>query len=277
MTKTLSEPTTATRSHEHEFEIDAPPEKVWNALTTAEELVHWFPLDAAARPGVGGSITYGWGPEFSGNARILVWEPPQHLRTSWMETTLPAELSEAGRQQVAVDYFLEGKGGKTVLRLVHSGFGPDARWDEEYHSTRRGWPFELASLKHYLEHHAGTKRRAFWLRQSVALSAAQVWAKITAPGGLVREGWNAALRAGDAYRIVLAGGDVVEGRVLIHTPPTDFAGSAENLKSGLFRFGFETCMGGPEAHLWLSTWGVEAEQVAALETRWRGLLAASVG
>jgi hypothetical protein len=37
---------------------------------------------------------------------------------------------------VYVDYFIESRGGTTVLRLVHSGFGRGANWDAEYDATR---------------------------------------------------------------------------------------------------------------------------------------------
>ncbi len=264
---------TETRSHQHELTLDASPETVWRAITVPAELTRWFPLEADAKPGAGGSLTYGWGPDLVGVCRIETWEPPRHLRTSWMEATLPADATEVERQQLAVDWFIEGRGGRTVLRLVHSGFGRDARWDEEFDATRRGWAFELGSLQHYLERHRGRSRRAFWLRQPVALSAAETWRRLTAPKGLVREGWNGSLAPGDRYRFVLSSGDEVAGVVQIHTPPTDFAGTAETHQDGLFRLGFESCLGGPEAHVWLSTWGVEAAAVDALEGRWRAALA----
>ena len=44
----------------------------------------------------------------------------------------------------------------TTLRLVHSGFGPGADFDEEYDGISQGWPVELRSLRHYLENHAGS-------------------------------------------------------------------------------------------------------------------------
>ncbi len=42
------------RSIETEIRIDAPFEAVWDALTRAEELVRWFPLEAGEN--VDGSI-----------------------------------------------------------------------------------------------------------------------------------------------------------------------------------------------------------------------------
>lgn len=51
------------------------------------------------------------------------------------------------------DYVLEAEGGKTVLRLVHSGFGSSADWDSEYEGTREGWSACFVGLKEGLEQH----------------------------------------------------------------------------------------------------------------------------
>jgi uncharacterized protein YndB with AHSA1/START domain len=109
-----------TRAHTHEIEIAAPMDAVWKAISDAEELTRWFPLEAQVEPGAGGVIRYRWG-DMQGICRIESWEPPNHLRTSWMAFDMPQQSS--GEARLAVDWFLEGRGGRTVLRLVHSGFG----------------------------------------------------------------------------------------------------------------------------------------------------------
>jgi uncharacterized protein YndB with AHSA1/START domain len=44
------------RRVEREIEINAVVEDVWKALTDANELARWFPLEARVTPGVGGKI-----------------------------------------------------------------------------------------------------------------------------------------------------------------------------------------------------------------------------
>ena len=272
--KTKVEQRAATRSHEHELEIAAPPDVVWQAITEAAELVNWFPLGAAVDPGEGGSITYRWGEGVVGVSRVLAWQPPRHLRTSWMEPVLPGAGGADDPQQrlTVVDWHIEGRGGATLLRLVHSGFARDAAWDTEFDGTLRGWSFELRSLKHYLERHRGRARRAFWLRQPVRLAPAEVWERLARQGPLLRQGLPESLRAGERYRLELSTGDVLEGRTLIHTPPTDFAGSVDALGEGLFRMGPEVCGGRPEAVLWLSCWDADRAAFEATERRFRSAL-----
>jgi len=263
---------TTTRSHSHELTIEAPLETVWKAITTPEALTNWFPLEAEVEPGPEGRFMLGWG-DFRGTSRTILWEPPRHLRTAWMDEPPPGETPDPARRRLVVDWYLDGKGGRTVLRLVHSGFGLEAKWDDEYESTDRGWDFELRSLKHYLERHAGATRRAFWLRRPAENDAARVWQRMTGPGGLLRSGSLAGLRPGDSYRLTLASGDEIAGQVLIHRPPTDFAGTVENWNDGLFRIGFETGLGQPEANLWLSTWDVSQQEVDQIQGRWEAALA----
>jgi len=275
-----------TRAHEHVLEIAATPEVVWKTITEADELVRWFPLGAKVRPGKGGEILYRWG-ELEGRCRILEWQPPRHLGTGWMEAPsaeakapdFPRSTTgdEAARAALAVDWYLEGKGGSTVLRLVHSGFDRGAQWDKEYDGTKRGWTFELQALKHYLEHQRGKERRATWIRQTTALEPAAVWERFMKPGPIFRKVALDSLGAGDRYRFVREGGEVLEGRVLVNHPPLEFAGTLANHGDGMLRFGFEDCMGGPEAHVWFATWGTSAEEFEDLEGRWRKTLASAFG
>jgi uncharacterized protein YndB with AHSA1/START domain len=259
-------------------------------MTDAGELTRWFPMQARVKPGKGGSILYSWGAGIEGDCGIEIWEPGRHLRTGWMEpapggvgmdaaaaavggTAALLKEQEQARRQLAVDWSLEGKGGKTVLRLVHSGFSHAPEWDTEYDGTRRGWDFELQSLRHYLENHRGKNRQAIWIRQPVQAPAAEVWAALTGPGKLLKEGRLEGLGAGDRYALTRASGDRLEGVVQINTPPTDFAGTTANLDNGLFRMGYEDFFQPAEAVMWLSTWGLPAAEVAALRGRWQTLLA----
>jgi uncharacterized protein YndB with AHSA1/START domain len=50
------------RRLEKEIEIAVPIEEVWKALTDANELARWFPLEARVTPGLGGNIFVSWGP-----------------------------------------------------------------------------------------------------------------------------------------------------------------------------------------------------------------------
>ena len=121
------------RKHELKIEVAATPAELWKALTTAHGIESWFAPIAKVEPGVGGGITVGWGPGMEFTQAIEVWEPEHHLH--------------AGR----VDYYIEGNGDTTILRLVESGFGDDAKFDGEFESTGKAWPVFMTMLKRSAE------------------------------------------------------------------------------------------------------------------------------
>lgn len=253
-----------TRQHEHVLEIASSPEEVWKAITEASELVNWFPLEAEVEPGEGGSITLGWGEALRGTCTVEAWEPQRRLKTNWV-TAVPVE-GDSGAA-LAVDWFLEATKRGTRLRLVHSGFGFGEEWDKEYDGTRRGWSYELRSLKHYLETHPGEKRTCFWLRRPFAAGASEAWRRLIHPEGLIQSGRPAEAKAGDSVRLHLSSGDTVQGRVLLSIPPTDIALVVDNWNRGLFRVAHEDFGQGPELCVMASLWGYPQAKAERLKER----------
>lgn len=259
-----AQPTTG-RVVETQITIDAPVEAVWKALTDAQELTRWFPVEARVEPRQGGEYWLSWGEELAGGSRIEVFEPNRHLRTVSVEQPWSEPAGEACALQMAVDYFLETRGGKTVLRLVHSGFGEGADWDNEYDSVRSGWQFELRGLRHYLQHHRGTPRRVAWVEWTVPGSKEELWTRLAALlPGLAGKPW----KEGDRYDLTAVTGDRLSGEVMNFEPPKGFSGTAENLNHSVFRLLVERLGGGTSAWVWLSTYGVPEAELRRFEERW---------
>ncbi|MDX2150110.1 MAG: SRPBCC domain-containing protein [Bryobacteraceae bacterium] len=144
------------RSHETVIEIDATPEEVWEALTNPGVIPRWFAPQAEVSPGPGGSITWNWGDGIVWRSGIETWEPPSRLRlTEVREKTLTVDghTEPLEPRRLVQDYILETSKGKTLLRLVHSGFGSSADWDGEFEGTLGGWACCFTSLKIMLEKH----------------------------------------------------------------------------------------------------------------------------
>ena len=147
-----------TRSHETIIEIAAPIEDVWKAISEAPDLARWFAPSMTVEPGAGGSVLADWGPGLAWKTAIEIWEPNRHLRLTETRdrvmSSSPVEESLPPSRLIQ-DFFLESAGGRTVLRLVHSGFGSSAAWDTEYEGTRGGWAVCFLRMKHVLELHRG--------------------------------------------------------------------------------------------------------------------------
>jgi uncharacterized protein YndB with AHSA1/START domain len=237
-----------TRSAEGQIAIEATAERVWHALTNARELERWFPLDARVEPGEGGTIWMSWRNEFAGEMTILVWDPPRHLRTAW-------SFHEADQPGQVTDYTIESQGGKTIVRAVTSGFPLDASWDGWVEGTKRGWAFELRSLKHYVERHDGEPRHVVYLRRRVPLSVEAAWTRLEDSDELKH--W---LEVGEPFDR-RAGG---QWAAVLPAPADD-----------LLRISVEPGAPGAEQNevvMFLSSWGDRTHRAQEIRATWSALL-----
>ena len=247
--------------------IDAPVEAVWEALTRAEELVKWFPLEARVTPGPGGRVWIAW-PGMEAELGIEVWEPARHLRLR----DLPrADSAASARPLLAIDYFLEGRGGGTVLRLVHSGFGRTAAWDAEYDDTNRGWAAFLANLRHYLGRHRGKPCRQIMLPVPLTFSCEQAWVRLLGPRGL---GLTAPPQAGQRYTGRAAAGDALSGVVDLALPPYVFGATVEAWDDAIVRVNFERPGGTLYCWFVILTYGLPEAAAEGIRSRWEPMLQA---
>ena len=227
------------RAFEMSLDLPASPDEVWRALTVADELVRWFPVDARVTPGLGGSMVWSWGESWDWATRIEAWEPGRLLRLVQEDARpydaegRPVPEGQAAPARIAIEFTLESHRGQTRLRLVHSGFGRGAAWDDEVEGITEGWQAELASLRHYLERHCGQDRafRVAWL--STALSRDEAWRRLVGPGGF--QFGPDDVKTGQAYSVVVPGGTRLSGTVALHLPRQTLAGTVRELDDGWFR------------------------------------------
>lgn len=188
------------RRHDFRVTIDAPVEEVWRAITEGEKIQQWFAPQASVEPRLGGMMTLSWGPGMEGSAPITVWEPGR--RFGWVENA-------EGANPKTVEFELEAGGGKTRLRLVHSGFGPGAEFDAEYDSTHGGWLTFLEALRYLAEKKGGATGRHEWRFTMLAGTQAEQWASLLVALGLSEQDWA----PGAAYTARIPGGGTFSGKV----------------------------------------------------------------
>jgi uncharacterized protein YndB with AHSA1/START domain len=275
--KAEPKPQPPTKTIEKKIEIDAPVEAVWTALTNAEELERWFPLEARVKPGAGGSIWLSWGPGCEAEAPIAVWEPNRHLqqREKAPGATEPGAAAPDGASARAaiVDWTLEDRGGKTLLRLVNSGFVEGAEWENEhFDSTNYGWTFILTNLRHYLERHRGTPRRVAWPRIKIEMPREVAYERLLASDGLFRDASLAGLKAGETFGLRASTEETFMGRVEFIAPPRGFCLRIENLNEALLWLSIEGSGGHHEVGLWLSAYGLPQSEVDGFGQRWSAAL-----
>jgi uncharacterized protein YndB with AHSA1/START domain len=244
-----------TRAMAFEIELPVPPDVVWNALTNPTELSRWFPPVVTGTAGVGHAFTFSWGPGMEWTSTAIVWEPGRHLR--WVDDPAAYEAAErsGGVLPLAVDWSIKGRGGQTIVRLVHSGWGASSEWDDQYDATEAGWRFFLFNLRHYLTRHRGTPRTMISARRPATIARPALWDRLLGPEGLAtRDARIDTLEAGQRVALNLGSAtqplDVVEC-----TAPRSLWGTLPGLSDALLFIEMEP---GERYHcgIWLSTYGV---------------------
>ncbi|CAM5362564.1 hypothetical protein SAURM35S_07886 [Streptomyces aurantiogriseus] len=119
-----------------EFEVDATPEQVWDAVTSGTGGWLW-PMEAP-EPREGGRGPFG--------STVTAWDPP-HRYTNRVEDV--EGISEQTLNQL--DYTIEPRdeGRRAWVRYVHSGIFVDD-WDNQYDAAGRHTDFYLHTLRQYL-------------------------------------------------------------------------------------------------------------------------------
>lgn len=248
----------ATRSIEREIFIASDPERVWQALTDAEQIVNWFALKADSRPGIGGHISLSWELKAiePDRCHILDWQPGSRLLMTWRD-------APGGDNELPVEITLSRREGGSLLRLVHSGFLSDASWDEEYESHGRGWSYELRSLKFYLERQFSRTRRHVLERFPLPNGNMSAWREIVGPSG----GFSAAvddLVEGAGFFLGLPNGTRTAAELLYSLDGRDFVAAADVLQGGLFRIALEIVSDVPEVWVWAFSWSLDQKALIAM-------------
>lgn len=125
----------------HQFRIDAPPQKVFDAFCSAKGLIDWWPARSTGEPKQGAEYTFWFGPEYDWRAEVInvvpgkeiTWKMTQAMET-WMGTRLGVRLS------------VEGKG--TVVDFFHSDW---REANDHFRISTFCWGSLLMGLKHYVE------------------------------------------------------------------------------------------------------------------------------
>ncbi|MER5788767.1 SRPBCC domain-containing protein [Streptomyces sp. NPDC001980] len=122
-----------------EFEVDATPGEVWEAITNGTGGYLW-PMQPP-EPRVGGTAAFG--------STVTVYDPPHHLVTRSEDVGFPTQSANQ------LEHVIEERDGgrRAWVRYVHSGIFTDD-WDNQYDGASRHTDFYLHTLREYLTHFA---------------------------------------------------------------------------------------------------------------------------
>lgn len=251
---TLATTDRESRTFAMEIDIDATSDDVWRALTDAGELVRWFPLQARVTPGPGGTMYWGWDERWGWESTIDQWEPGKRLTLVEHRPAFDAKgdpLPDPSHK-LAMEFTLETHAGKTRLRLVHSGFGRGANWDDELESVSAGWQFELRSLRHYVERFKGRERFHAVAHGVTPLPIAAVWDELLSPDAF--DITRGKLEVDERCLIATPTGEGLSGTVSWYKPQADLSILVDKLDGGIFRIATWRAAGQTGVQVWLTTY-----------------------
>jgi uncharacterized protein YndB with AHSA1/START domain len=129
---------TTTRTLVIEKELPHTPEKIWRALTQGSLIKEWL-MENDFEPIVGRRFTFRSTPVPNWNGvidcEVLAVEPNKKVSYTW---------GTLGLESVVV-WTLTPTPAGTLVRMEHSGFGPDQ--DHAYKGANYGWQRFIANLE----------------------------------------------------------------------------------------------------------------------------------
>ncbi|MFC3500138.1 SRPBCC family protein [Micromonospora krabiensis] len=139
---------------EREIWVEAPPEVVFEVVSSPDHLKQWWPDDARydPTPGSTGEIVFG-DPDAEGaivSFTVVDARPPRSFSFRW---THPAGEAAVEGNSLLVTFELTPSRGGTLLRMTETGFR-EMGWEiavleQQYRDHVSGWDFYLPRLAPY--------------------------------------------------------------------------------------------------------------------------------
>ena len=139
------------------IEIQAPPERVWRALTDVRELAEWFQVTIEGTLENGGDV---WmtsvHPQHAGQrfrVHVVDMTPPRRLVWQWHPGEVDPGIDYSREAQTTVTFTLEPSGRGTKLSVSEAGFDEIAlaRRAKVYEDNSQGWTEVMVWLQKYAE------------------------------------------------------------------------------------------------------------------------------
>ena len=129
-----------------DLEVEASPQRVWEAIATGPGQDSWFMGRSEIEPREGGAARWSIG-DFTMESTVTAWDPPTHF------VFRMHEAPDGAYHQF--DYRIDPReGGHTAVRYVHSGM-LSGDWEAEYEAMSEGDPMYLHKLVQYLTYFPG--------------------------------------------------------------------------------------------------------------------------
>ena len=125
----------------HLFHINAPKEKVYEALTTIQGLSNWWTIQTTGNTNLGEVIQFRFGPNFLNEMKVMVMIPNDFVEWECVNSA-PDWIG------TKISFTLDENDGKTRVRFEHAG------WKETgdfYAACSFSWARYMESLRQFCQ------------------------------------------------------------------------------------------------------------------------------
>lgn len=139
-----------------QIQIDAKPQRVWDALTDANEFGSWFRVAFDGPFVVGetttGKMTYPGHEGVPWTSVTEAMDPPHRFAFRWPDLA-EGESVSPDTHWLTVSFTLEPTDGGTLVTLTETGFDavPEERRVSLLRDNAQGWEIQSANLKRHVE------------------------------------------------------------------------------------------------------------------------------
>ena len=138
---------------EKKIELNAPPAKVWRALTDHREFGEWFrvKLEAPFVPGktTRGRLTYPGYENLIMEVVVQKMETERLFSFEWHPYAVDPKVDYSKERPTLVEFRLSKTPAGTLLVVTESGFDaiPAARRDEAFRMNSGGWTEQIKNIE----------------------------------------------------------------------------------------------------------------------------------
>jgi uncharacterized protein YndB with AHSA1/START domain len=150
---------TSTDRIEKQIELQAPLQRVWQALTDYRQFSQWFRVDLEDPFVVGkpacGQITYPGYEHVQMNVHVVAMEPMTRFAFQWHPYAVDPDTDYSPEPPTTVEFTLRPTDRGTLLTVVESGFDavPPSRRSEAFRMNDGGWTGQMKNIQNYVDNH----------------------------------------------------------------------------------------------------------------------------
>lgn len=125
----------------HNLTIKSSANQLFEAITTPEGLINWWPLKCSGEPEEGAEYRFYFGPEYDWNAEVVTCKPDHYFRLKMTKSDPDWDASH-------LEFTLDQKEDEVMLKFAHRNWPED---NDHFKHSSYCWALLLNGLKNYVE------------------------------------------------------------------------------------------------------------------------------